>query len=332
MSRPIQAPSEAIAAPLVSVIVPVFNGEDVIGRALDSVFGQSFDRAFEVIIVNDGSTDATCQVLGAYQARIRMFHQPNAGPARSRNVGAALARGMYLAFLDADDCWLPQKLAMSVEALERRPDSVLAFTNAIVRERDSERQETMLVTPRFAHSPSMHDLLSRWWPILPSTVVVRRDAFVACGGFCEEFRDPVGYEDVEMWIRMRERGEFEYIAQPLAVYDSHNPAGRMAKYEAAYPLFIRRMKQRYGRAARLLINETRRAYVSAFGYEGLRAMRTGDRVAARRNFMHALYYSPLDGRTALRLLRTFLPYALARRLSGKASRNRPAAADAHARD
>src|SRR6266849_5630061 len=93
----------------VSAIVPVFNGESTIAAAIDSALNQNFD-ATEVIVVNDGSTDGTALILRSYGSKIRVIEQSNRGLSAARNAGAAIARGEYLAFLDADDEWLPGKL------------------------------------------------------------------------------------------------------------------------------------------------------------------------------------------------------------------------------
>ena len=102
----------------VSAIVPVFNGESTIAAAIDSVLNQNFD-ATEVIVINDGSTDGTALILRSYGSKIRVIEQSNRGVSAARNAGAAIARGEYLAFLDADDEWLPGKLAKAILALDR---------------------------------------------------------------------------------------------------------------------------------------------------------------------------------------------------------------------
>jgi len=165
----------------------------------------------------------------------------------------------------------------------------------------------------------MADLLERWWPILPTTAVVRRNTFEACGGFAEEFRS-AAYEDPYFFILAREHGEFLYVPERLAYYTIEPAATRMEKYLRSQDLFVSRVRARYGGKARGLIRTTRHAYVSALGYEGLVAMRAGKMAAARRYFARALRYEPSDMRTALRLLRTFLPPRIARALGGRTAR------------
>jgi len=104
----------------VSIIVPVFNGEETLARAIDSALAQTFVGK-EIIVVDDGSTDSSLALLQRYGSKIRLVQQKNAGAARARNLGIDLALGEYLAFLDQDDFWAPQKLAHQVEFLDEHP-------------------------------------------------------------------------------------------------------------------------------------------------------------------------------------------------------------------
>src|SRR5262249_36121526 len=104
--------------PQVAVVIPVFNGANTISRALDSVLSQTFDQPLEIVVVNDGSTDITAEVLERYRGRIRVLDQQNQGPAVARNAAAAQTSAEYLAFLDADDSFVPDKLARTVPLLD----------------------------------------------------------------------------------------------------------------------------------------------------------------------------------------------------------------------
>ncbi len=303
----------------VSVVIPVYNGAATIGRAVASVLAQEYDGTIETIVVDDGSTDATREILAGFRGRIRVIHQPNRGPAAARNAGARLATGEYLAFLDADDEWLPGKLAGAVPPLEARPEVVLVFSDALPVDAAGHPVAASYVTPDCARAPTMADLLERWWPIIPSTAVMRRAAFIAAGGFVEEFRS-AAYEDPFLFIVIREQGEFAYVPERLVRYRYESPGVRMEKYLRYQDVFIRRLRDRYGDAARGLIGATRRAWASALGYEGLVALRAGDRRLARRHFLRALRARPFDLKMILRLARTFMPIAIARALSGRTAR------------
>src|SRR5574340_695015 len=119
-TRTIERPA-AMPRPTVSVVVPAYNAAAFLRRAIDSVLGQTAVD-LELLVVDDGSTDATLQLLAGYGERLQAIPQVNAGPAGARNRGLALARGRYIAFLDADDWWLPEKLGRQVALLDSRPE------------------------------------------------------------------------------------------------------------------------------------------------------------------------------------------------------------------
>jgi glycosyltransferase involved in cell wall biosynthesis len=106
---------------LISCIVPVYNSEKYLAEALDSIWGQSY-RPIEVIVADDGSTDQTAAVVKQYGHEVGYLYQPNAGPAAARNLGLGAANGEFIAFLDADDLWDPEKLARQIARFEARPE------------------------------------------------------------------------------------------------------------------------------------------------------------------------------------------------------------------
>jgi len=110
-----------MTANLVSCIIPTFNGERFVGEAIESILGQTY-TPFEIICVDDGSTDGTQAIVRGFGDRVQYVHQENAGPATARNRGARSARGEFLAFLDSDDTWVPDKLRIQVAHLRNNPD------------------------------------------------------------------------------------------------------------------------------------------------------------------------------------------------------------------
>lgn len=306
----------------VAVLIPVFNGAETVARTIESVLSQRFDGNCEIIVVNDGSTDATDAVLRQYEGRIRILHQPNRGPAHARNAAAAASQAEYLAFLDADDAFMPEKLARVVPTLAGDREAALLFHDAVALNRDGRWIAPSCVSSEWAHPPSLHELLTRLWPIILSTVVMRRQVFEACGGFSEEFK--FGYEDPDLWIRAREHGRFVYVAEALTYYTLiEERAERMEKYLTSQAVFFRRLRERYGNAAEELIRRIVRSYTNWLGYQGLLAMRAGDAAAARRYFARILRRHPTHLKSALRYVRTFLPTPMARALSGRTARAKP---------
>jgi glycosyltransferase involved in cell wall biosynthesis len=180
---------------LISCIVPVFNGERYLQEALDSILAQTY-QPLELIVVDDGSTDGTATLAAGYGERIRYLWQANAGEASARNRGLSAAQGEFIAFLDADDLWHPEKLTRQVARFHERPELDLSFTwfqNFWVPELAEEAklyQKRVLAQPVSAYGIS--------------TFVTRRSAFTKFGNFStEEHPAATGM----MWfLRAAERG------------------------------------------------------------------------------------------------------------------------------
>jgi glycosyltransferase involved in cell wall biosynthesis len=300
-----------------AVIVPVRNGAATIRRAIDSALGQENERP-EVIVVDDGSTDATPRILGSYGDQIKVLRQANRGPSAARNAGAAAAsaNSEYFTFLDADDVLLPAMLRTITAELDASAGLALAFCDIVPVDDYDHELNIKFIDEYSAHAPTMEELLTRWWPILTSAAVMRRSAFERSGGFDESFTRP-GFEDPYMWLVMREQGDFAYVPQRLVRYRTSPPIERMLKYAKGYQIFGRLVSERYGDAGQRLIRESSNAFVSAWGYAGLVALRDGDKLRARRAFACALSYGPFQVRAASRWLRTFLPMSVVRALSGR---------------
>jgi glycosyltransferase involved in cell wall biosynthesis len=300
--------------PKVSVIIPAYNSAGTVGRSVESALAQNFPD-FEVVVVDDGSTDDTPRVLEEYRWRIKVVTQPNRGLAGARNSGAREAAGDYFAFLDADDTWTADKLAKTVDALVSNTDAVLAFSDATCVDETGAFMRSFM-RKEFARAPSMDDMMAGRFQILPSSAVVRRDAFERVGGFREEFRG-VGFEDVFFWILVREHGPFVYVPEQLVTYRVEPLVRRLEKYRPSFFVFERLMRAHYGEAGERLIRVRRQARVSAWGYSGLLAMNRGDVREARHAFRRAFEEDPARLKNLMRLLRTFLPTPIARALTGR---------------
>ncbi|HVN90874.1 MAG TPA: glycosyltransferase [Candidatus Binataceae bacterium] len=306
--------------PLISVVIPVYNGANSIGRAVASVLEQSLTN-FEIIVVDDGSTDSTREALQPFVPHLRLLEQTNAGPAAARNAGIAIARGEYIAFLDSDDAWLPDKLQLLVDAIERNPAAVLAFSDVIPTDDHGLPLADSLIGSRFAHAPSMEEMLACWWPIYPSAVLIKRATVTTCGGFDEGFDRP-GYEDPLLWLKARQLGEFAYVDRPLTCYRHLREQERMAKYAPGVLVFADRVRRHFGDAGEVLIRGLFDAHVGILSNAGLAAMAEGDMRRAREAFRSVLVYYPRHTRTLLRIARTLLPLPLVNALSSKRRRAR----------
>jgi glycosyltransferase involved in cell wall biosynthesis len=311
--------------PRVSVITPVYNGTRTIARAIESVLAQSF-RDLEMIVVDDGSTDGTLEILQGYGDRITLLKQKHLQQAIARNLAVKASRGEYLGFLDADDSWLPDKLARCLEELDRESRCVMVYSNMFAVNADGADLAYEMIPAPVAHAPSMEELLTRLWPIVPSTVVMRRETFDRIGGFSPAI---AGCEDIFFWLLAREQGEFRYLPDQLVrfTYDTYPELLRVLRrdIEGGTQNFIPMLHQRYGQRADALATYYRRHKVSLLSRAGLLALAHGDMHEARRCFIRALRWNPAETKTYLRLMRTFMPARLAIRLSGKAARREASA-------
>jgi glycosyltransferase involved in cell wall biosynthesis len=201
----------------ISVVIPAYNAAHFLPRSLGSVFAQTL-QPLEVIVVDDGSTDSTAQV--AEQLGAKVIRRPNGGLAAARNTGIQHASGDWIALLDADDSWSPEKLERQAACV--RPDTVLVYTGARFFDDRGSRGEQRAVDPARARK-----LLRYCNPILPSSVLLRRQEALAAGGFREDTRT---CEDWEMWVRMIPFGAFTAVDEPLTSYYVH-PASLSASPE-----------------------------------------------------------------------------------------------------
>ncbi len=199
--------------PRVSVVMPAYNVGWCIRRAVDSVLAQGY-RARELIVVNDGSTDDTRAVLETYRNDITLIDQENRGMSAARNAAIRSARGMYIAFLDADDQWLPEKLSRQVDLMESRPE--IGFCSTAARVEDGEGRLLNLWRCHHGSTEMLVTLFSENAAIAGgcSSVMVRKHLVDRVGLFDESLR---GFEDPDLWIRLAAVSGYQCIDEPLAV-------------------------------------------------------------------------------------------------------------------
>ena len=189
-----------VMPPLVSIIIPTYNRWPLVREAIESVLAQRF-RDFELIVVDDGSTDGTVGELGSFGGSLRLVRQDRKGVAAARNSGVAVARGRYIAFLDSDDLWLSKKLAIQTAFMEQNTDFEISQTEEIWLRRG------VRVNRKEKHRKASGDIFRRSLDLClvsPSAVMMTKALFERLRGFDEAF--PV-CEDYDLWLRIGvERG------------------------------------------------------------------------------------------------------------------------------
>src|SRR3954470_16914165 len=202
--------------PAVSVIIPAYNAEPFLARAIRSVEAQSF-RDFEIVVVDDGSTDGTADALHPFSG-VRFIRQPHLGAAVARNRALEETTGELVAFLDADDEWLPEKLARQLGFMNELGSS-FSYTDSYFL-RDGRRQRySALAQPYRGEilSPLIEDWLDQAF-ITINTVVASRTLVKSVGGF-ERGIPTASNEDYGLWMKLALRGtRFDYLDEPLAIY------------------------------------------------------------------------------------------------------------------
>lgn len=198
--------------PLVSVVVPAYNPGGYLAEALQSVVAQDFLN-WECFVVDDGSTEDLTWV-GRFDPRIRLIRQSNRGVSAARNAGIAASTGQYVAFLDADDRWLPTKLSQQVTCLDGLPSAVLSYTGASYIDRSGTITAEY---PYTRHLSGYRDLLQENC-IGTGSVLARRAAIMQAGGFDVALHSA---EDYDLWLRMSLLGRFVFVEGRLAQYRRH---------------------------------------------------------------------------------------------------------------
>jgi glycosyltransferase involved in cell wall biosynthesis len=195
---------------LVSVIIPTYNRDGFLREAIESVLSQAY-KQFELIVVDDGSTDTTGDLLQQYGTGLSVLHTSHRGPSAARNRGIAAARGEYIAFLDSDDVWLPDKLRAQMLFFQDHPEARVCQTEEIwIR-------SGVRVNPMKKHKKYSGWIFKQCLPLCmvsPSSVMIERSVFGRVGLFNETF---LACEDYELWLRIAARYPIYLIDTPLII-------------------------------------------------------------------------------------------------------------------
>lgn len=295
-----------MSTPTVSAVVTTYNYARFLPDALDSVLAQSYPE-LEMVVIDDGSTDDTAAVARRYADRgVRYVKRPHGGAGRARNAGLEVTSAPLVAFLDADDAWLPDRVEAGLAHLARYPELALVAAHAYAC--DEQMRPTAVVPAATRERGHMLERLLVDNVVLnPSSVLVKRTALEAAGGFSEI---PFG-EDWDTWIEIAKRFPIGFIDRPLALVRRHSgsvsPARMSVRVDANRALVERHLSAYRPAWKRPIIR--RRAASVAYFHAGLGSVKTGDRRVARRYAVTSVALDPftLGRRKAKLLTRAFLP-------------------------
>lgn len=227
---------------MISVVIPAYNSEMTIKDCIDSVLSQSrVDLVEEIIVVNDGSSDNTAtmiQKVYSNEKLVKIISKENGGVSSARNAGIKAARGDWIALLDSDDVWLPEKLEKQWAEIERNHEIVFIGCN-----RNQENLRYGTKAGENLYTLNIHQLLIKMWPHT-STALIRKDVFQTIGYFNEQMRYA---EDGEMWNRIALRYPLYYISESLEIAggnkNTFGESGLSANLKGMYEGNVRNISQ-----------------------------------------------------------------------------------------
>jgi glycosyltransferase involved in cell wall biosynthesis len=298
----------------VSAIVTCHNYGRFLGEAIESVLEQSYDN-LEIVVVDDGSTDDTAEVAARYAQRgVRYVRRPQGGAGQARNTGLRATAAPLVAFLDADDAWLPDRVAVGVAHLERHPEVALVAAHAFACDGEMRPSSIVHALRGPASGMVLERLLVDNVVLNPSSVLIRRSALEAAGGFSEI---PFG-EDWDTWIEIAKRFPIGFVDRVVALVRRHaasiTPRRGRARVDVNLAIVDRHLGDVRPAWKRPLLR--RSAAAAAYLHAGLGSAIVGDKRVARRYALTAFALDPftLGRRKAALLARVFVSRALVIRL------------------
>lgn len=283
--------SDPAAAPLVSVVCACYNMGRYVREAVDSVLAQDWP-AVEVIVVDDGSTDETPAALAAYadDPRVVIIRQANAGQTAAKNAGLRAARGEYVGFCDADNAWLPGKLARQVPLLRANPRVGVVYGDVALIDGEGRPLPTPPVK-RYGGRITGRLLEDNF--VTFNTTLLPRRVVAEFGGFDESLRMAIDYD---LWLRVSTRYEFLYLPEPLVRYRIWG--GQMShRTEERFASFVRLLERFLAtHPGAVTAAEVRRGWAHTYVSRALWRARNGQPREAWRDFGRALRRRPWDAR------------------------------------
>lgn len=275
-------------SPLVSVVIPAYNHAAYLTETIRSALNQTF-RDFEVVVVDDGSSDDTPDVAASFGEEIRYIRQANSGMAGSRNTGIQAARGQFIGFLDDDDLWEPTYLAEVMSIMQSDHEIAACYVGVQIIDGDGELLSQ--VSTKTVLSGTLYDVLIDGGFFPPSTVTVRKTCLNEVGLFDRNLQ---GYADWDMWLRISRRFRIVGIPRVLVRYRVHH-GGLSSNVEHMFEDNMRAAAKHFGPPEGPVSQWPilrRRAYASAYFAAALSYFQRNDRKAAREYLTQAFCIYP----------------------------------------
>lgn len=281
---------------LVSVILPTYNCAHFLPDSIGSVVSQTYDL-YEIIVVDDGSTDNSKEVLNPFMQKIKYIHlEQNRGLPTARNIGIQSAQGKYIAFLDADDLWLPEKLQTDIEYFNKHPDIGMVYS----RHTNIDEKGCVLNGDGKRRLPSGNifiQLFSEQNFIICSSVVVRKEVFETTGFFDEQL---FNCQDWDMWLRIAFYFKISGIDKPLVKY-RHNPRSLSKNRDNVLKYQKQVIEKTYAAFKDTMCGISERLYKKRlalhYAKTGRYYLRIGNKRLANENFRLSLKYNPFHLRS-----------------------------------
>ncbi len=294
---------EEIRNPLVSVVMPAFNCEKFLAEAIESVLGQDY-RPLELIIINDGSKDQSGNIARSYcrpDGSVRLIELPNGGPSKARNRGMEEARGDFIAFIDSDDLWLPEKISKQMMIFAEKPEIGVVYSQ---RENIDERGTVFqgYKAPVFSGNVLQRLYVDNF--ICCSSAVIRRSVYEKIGGFNPDLRMS---EDFDFFLRVTPFVSVEGISEPLVHYRNHSEQASKRVEERIQVVWKIRERFNAEFGHRIRWSTRMRARSRHYAGRASRAQAAGERWQAVHAGFRAFLYNPLDLTPAMAVIRVALP-------------------------
>lgn len=290
---------------MISVIIPTYNCDKYICEAIDSVLRQTYSD-YEIIVIDDGSTDTTRTIIKNKYSSIRYYYVKNSGVSAARNFGISMAQGELIAFLDADDMWLPEKLEKQAALFNKDEELGLVFTENIFFNEQGVSEFTANKLTRLMHGDIVRNIFLNSY-VVTSTVMVRKSVFDHIGRFEE---DLLVAEDDNMWMRIGMKYGIALLDERLAQYRmtkgslSSDFDGIIIGVNKQIEILRSRYPDLYDSLGPLAI---RKKYADLYFSEAYRDFNQGNYSASRTRFIDSYMSYPLRPRSLFYFFSTYLP-------------------------